>query len=46
MPLKKGRSKKIISSNIRELRRSGRKQKQAVAIALNTARKGKKRKPK
>ena len=41
MPLKKGRSRKVISSNIRELKRSGRPQKQSVAIALNTARKGK-----
>lgn len=42
MPLKKGKSQKIISSNIRELRRSGRPQKMAVAIALNQARKKKK----
>jgi hypothetical protein len=33
-----------VSSNIRELKRSGRPQKQAVAIALSKARKGKKRK--
>ena len=42
MPLKKGRSKKIISSNIRELKRSGRQQKQAVTISLSQARKSKK----
>ena len=43
MPLKKGKSKKTISANIRELRKAGRPQDQAVAIALSTARGGKKR---
>lgn len=38
MPLKKGKSKAVVSSNIRELRRSGRTHKQAVAIALSQAR--------
>jgi len=38
MPVKKGRSKAVISANISELVKSGRPQKQSVAIALNTAR--------
>ena len=37
MPLKKGRSKKTISSNIAELVRSGRKKDQAIAIAYSKA---------
>lgn len=37
MPLKKGRSKKVISWNIRELRHAGYPQKQAIAIAMRQA---------
>lgn len=43
MPLKKGSGKKAISRNIRELRRSGRPQAQAVAISLKQTGKSRKR---
>lgn len=41
MPLEKGSSKQVVSNNIAELMRSGRPQKQAVAIAMKEAGKAK-----
>ena len=46
MPLKKGKSKKAISSNIRTEIRHGKPRKQAIAIAMRVAGKPKPRKRK
>jgi hypothetical protein len=44
MPLAKGSGRKTISKNIRKLmREGGRPRKQIIAIALSTARKGKRK---
>jgi len=42
MPIKKGYSKKTVSQNIKAEMKSGKPQKQAIAIALDTAKRAKK----
>jgi hypothetical protein len=44
MPLKKGKSKKVIGENIKKEQEAGKPHDQAVAIALNTAHPKKKKK--
>jgi hypothetical protein len=46
MPLKKGRSNEVVSSNISELRHSGYKEDEAVAIAMSKAGRSRKKSPK
>ena len=44
MPLKKGKSPKTVSKNLKELKSKGYPHRQAVAIALSSAKGNKKRK--
>ena len=44
MPLKKGKGKKVVGENIRELMHKGYEQTQAIAIALSQSGRSKKKK--
>lgn len=46
MPVRKGKSDKVIGENIQELTAAGKPRKQAIAIALGAAGYGKPKKPK
>jgi len=43
MPLKKGSSQKVVSSNIKTELKAGKPRKQAIAVALNKAGKSRKK---